>query len=490
MRILLCLLLSLVACSEKKKVPNRAPLVSGHPVGQPRAGQPFRLQGRASDAENDTLLYAWRLVEQPPSAAARLEDEDTLTARVRGALPAGTYGFELRVHDGTSESIAHVRVVLESDRMRGAATAGRGAYDVANVDNLAIDADGGIWFGTDGNFGTNGTADALYYLDLDPAHAHTRSPTFGQAFRVAACPSNAEATGPAFNADASTLFFAVQHPGEDDRPSAFPAERDRNALRAPDHRPLSSVVAVNFKKPSGFGGDDAPRDIPGYVKAMIARLNEDPAWAVRRGLEFPLTNRACDDVRVITGLRWNVVVRWLDPLREDGEARFGANNDYVSFLGDGWNADGNPPAWHGAPDRGWLWVNHEYVSGKRPRVGSAPTDQHYTLALFLRRKGVFDFDVADGTKWDRNAVAAYTTWYKRQLGGSWLRVTQDARTKRWTVDRTAKNMRYDATDGTLARVQGGVTLANRQRDDAGGELPEGIAVGIMSDCSGGTTPWG
>ena len=54
---------------------------------------------------------------------------------------------------------------------RGAVTAGRGLFDVANVDNLMIDPDGGLWFGTDGNRSTNGTAEALYYLDLDPAHA-------------------------------------------------------------------------------------------------------------------------------------------------------------------------------------------------------------------------------------------------------------------------------------------------------------------------------
>ena len=63
-------------------------------------------------------------------------------------------------------------------------TEGTGPFDVANPDNLAIDRDGGVWFGTDGNYGRNGTADALYYLDLNPAHA-----TYGTAFRFAAGPS-------------------------------------------------------------------------------------------------------------------------------------------------------------------------------------------------------------------------------------------------------------------------------------------------------------
>jgi hypothetical protein len=62
---------------------------------------------------------------------------------------------------------------------------GTGAFDAANPDNVLIDRDGGVWFGTDGNFNTNHHADAIYYLDLDDAHATTPVPTFGKAFRIA-----------------------------------------------------------------------------------------------------------------------------------------------------------------------------------------------------------------------------------------------------------------------------------------------------------------
>lgn len=90
-------------------------------------------------------------------------------------------------------------------------------FTAGSPDNLAIDADGGVWFGTDGYFGASGrkSADALYYLDLDPAHKTTPVPTYGLAFRIAAAPSDAEATGPAFTPGMGTLFFNVQHPGED-----------------------------------------------------------------------------------------------------------------------------------------------------------------------------------------------------------------------------------------------------------------------------------
>jgi secreted PhoX family phosphatase len=89
-----------------------------------------------------------------------------------------------------------------------------------------IDADGGVWFGTDGNFSASrGTTDGLYFLDLDPAHQAGQpgivNPTFGLPFRVVTGPSDSEATGPSFNADMSTIFFGVQHPGENN-PSTFP----------------------------------------------------------------------------------------------------------------------------------------------------------------------------------------------------------------------------------------------------------------------------
>jgi secreted PhoX family phosphatase len=95
---------------------------------------------------------------------------------------------------------------------------GQGLFNAADPDNLMIDAAGGLWFGTDGNYGTNGRADAVYYVDLDPAHAAGQPgivfPTFGLGFRVAAGPADSEATGPCFSSDMRTLFFNAQHPGE------------------------------------------------------------------------------------------------------------------------------------------------------------------------------------------------------------------------------------------------------------------------------------
>lgn len=104
-------------------------------------------------------------------------------------------------------------------------TGGKGVYDAANPDNILIDPVGNVFFGTDGNFGRNGTADAIYYLDREE----------GRAVRIVAVPSDAETTGPSLTPDGKTLFLSVQHPGESVY-SAWPNDSK--------YGPLSSIVAV------------------------------------------------------------------------------------------------------------------------------------------------------------------------------------------------------------------------------------------------------
>ena len=481
---------------------NAAPLTTGASEAAIFAGSDFMLNGSATDPEGDALTYTWSTVNQPANAAPALGTPNAATTEVTGDLPAGNYLFHLTVSDGENTATVDVPVVLTSLTVRGEATQGRGTFDVANVDNIMIDADGGVWFGTDGNFSTNGTADSVYYLDLDPANASTNNPTFGQAFRIIGGPSDSEATGPAFNSDMKTFFFAVQHPGEG-RDSAWPAERESFPLLADPADPLSSIVAASFLAPVGLENEtNPPEDIAAYVKAMVAKLNTNPEWALENGVEFPLTNTTNDSVRAISGLRTNVVVRWLDPLTnatDDADMRFGANCDYVSYFGEGWDTNGNAPQFNGDPAAGWMWVNHEYISGGTPSfdagtgTGSAPSGQHVTFAKFLAEAGILSMAPADvglDASWDQDEVDTYVQWFKKQLGGTWMRIVQDPVSKRWAVDRGAANVRYDSTSNTLLNVVGRVTLANQQRDDDGNLLPQNIAVGLIGDCSGGTTPWG
>lgn len=250
-------------------------------------------------------------------------------------------------------------------------------------------------------------------------------------------------------------------------------------------RPLSSVVALSFSDGLGTGA----KDLGQYVRA---RVDQVARGTLPEGVEFPLANAATDDVRAIAGLSMNVVVSWLDPLSFDtshAAPRFGANNDYIAFFGDRWDeVPGEPPQWRGSGTSAWLWVNHESISNDFPTPTTAPTGQHLTLAMFLAAEKVLSNEVT-ANRWPSADLAAYVREAKRQVGGSWFHVVQDPASRKWQIDRGAEAVRYDATSRTLARLTGIRPLA-ADRDDEGHALPPGVVSGIMSDCSGGQTPWG
>jgi uncharacterized protein len=88
-------------------------------------------------------------------------------------------------------------------------SAGATTFEAANPDNIQLDSEGGVWFGTDGNYAADLKQDAMYYLEV------ADDPTASRAWRIATMPSDAENTGPMFASDERTLFFSVQHPAED-----------------------------------------------------------------------------------------------------------------------------------------------------------------------------------------------------------------------------------------------------------------------------------
>jgi len=157
--------------------------------GTPRLYVAFTNHGRKTALDQDGKLF-------DPA-------KHTTDSKVRNDKVGSIFAIE----DGTSGSFKYFRVWKGTDK--------GDTFGTANPDNIMIDKDGGVWFGTDGAFGTAKTADGLYYLDLDPAHKTVSKPTYGLAFRVAAGPSDSEATGPSFSSDMRTIFFSVQHPGED-----------------------------------------------------------------------------------------------------------------------------------------------------------------------------------------------------------------------------------------------------------------------------------
>ncbi|WP_129573525.1 MULTISPECIES: alkaline phosphatase PhoX [Sorangium] len=247
--------------------------------------------------------------------------------------------------------------------------------------------------------------------------------------------------------------------------------------------------------PKGEDGEDAvpwtsAANIAGYVKERVEMF---AAGALPAGEQFPLHAAATDTIRTLAGVRSDIVVTWLDPLTfstAPDAPRFGANNDYTAFFGEGWSAAaGSAPQWNGSGSAGWLWVNHEYVSGKSPTASSAPTGQHLTLARHLKKLGVLANDV-EANVWAQADVDTYIRWEKKEVGGSWLRIVQDPATGAWSVDRSARAVRYDATSKTLSRIAGHELSGPGKDDLTGAPLPEGIVAGIMGDCAGGQTPWG
>lgn len=254
-------------------------------------------------------------------------------------------------------------------------------------------------------------------------------------------------------------------------------------------RALSSMVAVSLEPGSGFD------DIPSYTKDMVDRYAKGEAI---EGFPLAVPSRSDDFAGVLGGLQQNVVVRWFDAITPDlapDAPRFGSNNDYLAYFGDGWDSDwvdgavGSGPMFNGSPDAAWLWSNHEYISNNEPLPTVAPTGQYMTLATFLAENSLIPIlDPTDAAAWTPSVVDEHILWEKRQHGGSWLRVERkDDGSWRLVPHPDAK--RYDSTDATLARVTG-YTLGEQDTDDSGAPLPQDVVVGITADCSGGQTPWG
>jgi hypothetical protein len=106
-------------------------------------------------------------------------------------------------------------------------------------DNCAFDSKGRIWIATDGAPGAAGVADGLYAADTTGrGRALTR--LFYQA------PTGAEVCGPLFSPDETTVFLAVQHPGEDPG-SSFAQPSTRWPDFADGMPPRPAVVAIMRK---------------------------------------------------------------------------------------------------------------------------------------------------------------------------------------------------------------------------------------------------
>jgi len=252
-------------------------------------------------------------------------------------------------------------------------------------------------------------------------------------------------------------------------------------------QPLSSTVALVLDRDARNNGQTS---IPDYVKNLV---DDYATGTLDAGMQFPLIDAWTDTVRTIDGIQYNVVIKWLDPINQDGSQVWGANNDYLAYVGDGFQfgaTDG--PQVAGSSQAGWLWSNFEYISDFfRAGVGRAPVGQGLTLAKWMQINGEFDFDVTVDANWDQAALDLLVERAREMHGGGWIRVIQDPGTLEWNAALGSDNVRYDSTSNTLSFVTGlDFTGRTDVVDDEGNPLPAGVVPGIVGDCSGGLSPWG
>lgn len=136
-----------------------------------------------------------------------------------------------------------------------------------------------------------------------------------------------------------------------------------------------------------------------------------------------------DKLITVDGIDWKVLIRWGDKI--NATQKFGFNNDFIAF---------HPLE----KDRGLLWVNHEYVN-----------------ALFIggpeRSKKNIDLE-------------------RLEVGGSIIEVKKVK--KDWVVVKdSAYNRRLDAFTEIPFAWDEKISGSN-------------LAIGTMSGCAGGYTPWG
>ena len=108
-------------------------------------------------------------------------------------------------------------------------------------DNGLVDAAGRLWVATDGNSPqATGRADGLWALE-------TEGTTRGTSKLFFRCPAGAELCGPEMTPDMTTMFLAIQHPGESEYPKVI-ATFESPMTRWPDFKdgmpPRPSIVTI------------------------------------------------------------------------------------------------------------------------------------------------------------------------------------------------------------------------------------------------------
>ncbi|OLN24100.1 hypothetical protein BTO30_01410 [Domibacillus antri] len=109
-------------------------------------------------------------------------------------------------------------------------------------DNLTFDSDGNLWTVTDISSSSVGKGIFETFKNNGVFVIPTSGHAMGEAYQFASAPVEAELTGPCFTDDETTLFLAVQHPGEETEDINNPTSMWPH--RKGDNQPRPSVVAI------------------------------------------------------------------------------------------------------------------------------------------------------------------------------------------------------------------------------------------------------
>jgi hypothetical protein len=105
---------------------------------------------------------------------------------------------------------------------------------ISAPDNVAFDSDGNLWISTDGN--VLGSNDGLFSVPVD-------GPDRGKLKQFLTVPVGAETCGPTILEDGTSVFVAVQHPGE-----ISGASVENPASTWPDGGPVRPSVVVAYRR--------------------------------------------------------------------------------------------------------------------------------------------------------------------------------------------------------------------------------------------------
>ena len=163
-----------------------------------------------------------------------------------------------------------------------------GQQGFSSPDNLVFDQGDNVWVVTDISSSSLNKPNAYEYHGNNGVFMVPRSgPNAGVAFRFANMPAEAEATGPYFTPDESTLFIAVQHPGEEsgeggspavyEDPSTFTSywPRGNKTTGQNPATPLPSVVAIYRTPPVPPRGEDLEPGTPSVIPPPPPGRNPD-----------------------------------------------------------------------------------------------------------------------------------------------------------------------------------------------------------------------